>query len=502
MALLAGFLFVQVSWTVEFVERARLAGPDATGDDRFGTEMAVSGETLAVTAPEHGSARMGAVYVYVRTEEGWNLQAKIDPPKARPFARAVALDGETLLVGGLEDRAATGGIDAGLAFIFKRQGGSWAQSAELIPADAQSVHRTGNAVAIRGDTAVVAARDDEEAGQYAGAVYIFQRVGGGWNQVQKLTASQPEPNAQFGNSIAFDGERLAVAAMLENGLRGAAYVFKREGNTWMHQQRIVAPDPAGGAIFGRSIALEGRTLVVGRTDDHEAGPSAGAAFIFTEQADGWRFLQKLAGSDTKGFDQFGTALALSGGRILVGAPSASFNDMPTAGAAYLFERKGLGWAEAQRLSANDPATFSGFGWEVTLDNNFAGIGSIFHESGKGVAYLFEDKTDTEPPVILAAVPSITNLFPPNRKMVPVTVRITARDNSGKVTTRIASVATNEPRDRGPKSPDIQILDDQTVNLRAERNHQAKARTYTIRVEATDPSGNMATALVPVLVTGR
>ncbi len=109
--------------------------------------------------------------------------------------------------------------------------------------------------------------------------------------------------------------------------------------------------------------------------------------------------------------------------------------------------------------------------------------------------------DTTPPTIeeLKALPEV--LWPPDHKMVPVTIRIKATDLCGPVRSRIVSVRSNEPIvGRGDRTaPDWQITGALTLNLRAERFGQDDARIYTITVEATDASGNSAAKDVQVLV---
>ena len=119
----------------------------------------------------------------------------------------------------------------------------------------------------------------------------------------------------------------------------------------------------------------------------------------------------------------------------------------------------------------------------------------------GAAYVFEP--DTTPPAITSASASPNTLWPPNHKMVPVTVTVAATDNSGDVPTcQIVSVSSNEPINGlgdGNTAPDWQITGTLTVNLRAERSGKGTGRTYTITVACTDGFGNTSTAAVTVNV---
>lgn len=103
--------------------------------------------------------------------------------------------------------------------------------------------------------------------------------------------------------------------------------------------------------------------------------------------------------------------------------------------------------------------------------------------------------DTIAPVIVSASPSLTKLWPPNHKMVPVRVAAKVRDACGATTWKIVSVKSNQPvngKGDGNTSPDWQIVDDHNVLLRAERTGNDKGgRIYTITIQATDEAGNQS-----------
>jgi len=111
--------------------------------------------------------------------------------------------------------------------------------------------------------------------------------------------------------------------------------------------------------------------------------------------------------------------------------------------------------------------------------------------------------DTEPPVIQSLTTSAPSLWPPDHRMVPVTVEGVVTDNvSQVVTTRIISVTSNEPDNGlgdGDTPGDIEQTGPMSVNLRAERSGTGRGRVYTIVVKAADEAGNTTTAQVQVLV---
>jgi hypothetical protein len=111
--------------------------------------------------------------------------------------------------------------------------------------------------------------------------------------------------------------------------------------------------------------------------------------------------------------------------------------------------------------------------------------------------------DTNAPVIVSAAPSKSSLWPPNHKMVKITVTAQTADNCGDVTWKIIGITSNEAvnaKGSGNTAPDWQILSDHTANLRAERAGPGSGRIYTISLQAQDSVGNLsATNTITVTV---
>lgn len=110
--------------------------------------------------------------------------------------------------------------------------------------------------------------------------------------------------------------------------------------------------------------------------------------------------------------------------------------------------------------------------------------------------------DTTAPVITSLSVSSAVLWPPNHKMVSVSVSGEATEAVSAVTGRILSVTSNEPDNGlgdGDTAGDIVITSPSTVSLRAERSAKGTGRIYTILFEASDAAGNASTKTVSVSV---
>jgi hypothetical protein len=112
--------------------------------------------------------------------------------------------------------------------------------------------------------------------------------------------------------------------------------------------------------------------------------------------------------------------------------------------------------------------------------------------------------DTTRPVFSNVYADPAVLWPPNHKMIDVTVNYTVTDNcsdAAHITSTLA-VTSNEPINGtgdGDTAPDWEIIDNQHVRLRAERAGNGTGRIYTITITSTDDCGNTATTTTTVTV---
>ena len=102
-------------------------------------------------------------------------------------------------------------------------------------------------------------------------------------QEAKLTASDATASDNFGLGVALSGDTAVVGAFLDddNGeSSGSAYVFIRIAGVWTEQAKLLPADGASGDFFGRSVALDGNTAVIGAPHDDDNGGNSGSAYVF------------------------------------------------------------------------------------------------------------------------------------------------------------------------------------------------------------------------------
>jgi len=178
----AAFVFTEVagSWT----EQATLLAAGLAAGDEFGISVALSGDLAVVGAhrDDHvsGPVDAGSVYVFQGAGASWTELQQLTALGAAAsdgFGRAVALAGSRLLIGdSLDDTAA--GSNAGSFFEFNASAGVWTQSTQEFASDALPGDQLGQALAVSGNTAVIGAfgRDSAADGGDAGSAYFFGLV--------------------------------------------------------------------------------------------------------------------------------------------------------------------------------------------------------------------------------------------------------------------------------------------------------------------------------------
>lgn len=331
----AGAAYVFVFDGTQWVEQAKLKASDAGADDWFGRAVAIQGDTIVVGAPGCDTFDLdhGAVYVFVRSGSTWSQQAKIFPPDFMQYLGAsVAISNETLLAG------APGSRDA---FVYVRRGTNWSQQTELATLDATPAE-FGCSVAVLGQRALIGARGDSDLGSGAGAAYVFERAAGVWSQTQKLYAGSPATSDSFGWSVALGADTLVIGApratLSQGTLPGAAYVFTPAGGSWTQAARLQSSDAWPNDNFGYAVSIDAGNLLIGAPERVEAGLAFGSAYVFAGAGASWTELHKLlSGDGSQPFPgHFGGAVACRSGSFFVGAFQGGGPGVP-GGVAYTYD---------------------------------------------------------------------------------------------------------------------------------------------------------------------
>jgi len=234
----AAYVFVKPAggWT-DMTQTAKLMASDTQPGDYLGLAASISGNTIALGTYQ----RLGKAYVFVEPPTGWvdmteTAKLTVAGPRENFFmGSSISTDGNAVLAGAPDYDRGVYDSGPGGAYLYVKPPGGWinaSQTAKLIEADRGRFDEFGSSVLIKGNTAVVGARNRTRGPNFsAGGVYVFTKPPGGWTDMSgdvAVTGTNARHFSPFGASVDLDGSMLVVgtpAGPLQFQNQGTAYVF-------------------------------------------------------------------------------------------------------------------------------------------------------------------------------------------------------------------------------------------------------------------------------------
>ena len=378
----AGSAYAFVRSGATWIFQAKLMANDASAADKFGTSVALDGDTVVIGA--EGEGGVGSAYVFVRQGAGWTQQTKFQGTKPNSrFGNCVALSGNTVLIGAPQHDLQS--FDEGAAFVYQRTGTAWSLQTILIPSDSYPYDWFGYSVALSGDTALVGHRYwHGTAGSFPGQAYVFTRNGNTWMEQAILTAGDTSSEDNFGQAVALSGNTALVGATVFNDNRGSAYVFTRSGTNWTQEAKLVPDDAQQADQIGLRLALDGDVAVLGsQWADTEAGSNAGAAYVFARSGGSWVQQAKLKANPGRLQEYFAYSVSLSAGTAVLGAVTAQTENGTPSGGAYVFVNNDETWSQQALLIRGDSEEEVYFGSSVSISGDIALVGVPLEYTASG-----------------------------------------------------------------------------------------------------------------------
>jgi hypothetical protein len=256
---------------------ATLTDPDATSGDLFGYSVAVSGSAIVIGAPGTNS-NAGSEYIYIASSSVWPTTPTVIAPNPAPslcdgFGVSVAISGSNVVVG-----AAGSNAYAGMAFIeYKSPSGMPTDIVRSLYDPAGTVDDFfGTSVSVSGKTVVV--------GSEAGAAYIYTKGTTAWPSTPTATLPDPPggfPGDNFGTAVSVSGSVVVVGDNVAGPTGGGqAYLYTTIDSTWVTEPVATLTDPGGNLAdeFGRAVAVSNGAVIVGAPG---TGTGEGAAYMYT-----------------------------------------------------------------------------------------------------------------------------------------------------------------------------------------------------------------------------
>lgn len=397
--------------------------------DMFGYRVETDGETILIATSMEDSASKtnalnnsapyaGAAYVFSRSSGEWVQEAylKAGHPDTDDYFGHMrpGISGDLIAVGSVkEDSLATGingnsadnsGWMVGAVYVYHRSGSVWTQDAYIKASNAESGDDFGN-LALDGNTLMVCA-PGEDSGDVndpadnsvdrAGAVYVFERIGGVWSQQAYLKSPTPTEDEAFGGSVELDGD----FALISTRDPESVHVFHRIGGVWTHEAVLAPSLPIYNDDYGWGLGLSGDVAVVGAFGDSSgvigdptdnSMASAGAAYVFRRSGTSWSQEAYLKHPDPNPGDAFGFSVDIDGDRILIGAwgddgsaiglgGSPHVDGIGMSGAALLYRYAGGAWSFEEYIKSSNSNQRDQFGYALSLENDLMVVGAPWEDS--------------------------------------------------------------------------------------------------------------------------
>lgn len=347
--------------------------------------------------------------------ECWGNEIKFtafDVDIRKQFSWSLATSGDVLIAGAVGE---TSGADnnAGAVYFYDYDGAQYDINERFSPPVSEQDARFGYDVAVSGDLAVVSAPFETVDGYLdGGAVYVYERdATNAWGFTNRLTfpdfdqPGQGRNNMRFGIAVATDGDQLFVGVNnyrccdisgqnRPNG-NGAVYVYSRDGfGGWDNTQVITIDHYTTTAYLGRSIAVDGNRLVLGRWNartDAIDESRTGDVYLYENDGTGtWIQSQSLAPGGLLDGDRYGSTVTVDGNVIAVSARRRDTPNGTNTGSVYVWRYNGVSWNVQELVEPNGRSTLN-WGYRVDIEGDqlfVAGGGRVYVFEHDGAAYQF------------------------------------------------------------------------------------------------------------------
>lgn len=325
----------------------------------------------------------GSLYYYSNVDSNWSFKERIIPNDGQPndFFGVPHLSNKHLYIGAFGNR--------GSVYVYKYEDNEWIEIQKLVPDTLIYLSAFGISIHEYNYDLFVGASSDSRFVEASGAVYVYKKSNDGiWGRFQKIYPAIMKEYAHFGYKIETNSKynHLFISAPEDSNdaglFAGNVYILNKSDSLWEIKQ-ILSPD-IGEAFpyFGSSIKTKGDYLFVG-SPGSGSNQSGGSVYIYKIKNDKWEFLKKIVSPINVIRDYFGYSIFVEGDSILIGAPGDVYNGTRTA-RAYLYIQNNSNFNLEYVFEPSDSIYHDGFGIGVSMNKREFLIGAPYSRK----AYLY------------------------------------------------------------------------------------------------------------------
>jgi hypothetical protein len=325
----------------------------------------------------------GSLYYYSYNDSNWSFKERIFPDDGQPndFFGVPHLSKKYLYVGAFGNR--------GSVYVYKYEDNEWTQTQKLVPDTLIYLSGFGISIQEYNDELFVGASSDSRFVDGSGSVYLYKKSNDGiWEKSQKIYPDIMKEYAHFGYKIETNSKynHLFISAPEDSNdaglFAGNVYVLNKSDSLWEVKQ-ILTPD-LGEAFpyFGSSIKSKEDYLFIGAPGSGST-QSGGSVYVYKINNSRWEYLKKIISPINVIRDYFGYSIFVEGDSILIGAPGAVQNGVRTA-RAYLYIQNNDDFNLSYTFEPSDSIYHDGFGIGVSMNKREYLIGAPYGRK----AYLY------------------------------------------------------------------------------------------------------------------
>lgn len=347
--------------------------PFAGRNGRFAHSVAISDVHLVVSEIMAGDNMTGVFHSYEKTANAWQHASQVEPELGSDYAKFgnyMTADGDFLFISAPKEFNSNN--QYGSVYIYSKTLGDHQMIDKVISPDTNTTSDFGYAIDVSLGRLAISSPYDQEAGDLAGAVFIYDEQTA-WQTYQKLIPMSQDSTARFGTSVSIDGDSLAVGAPFEliNDLYvGNVSIFEITDDVWTHELTIEPNEVLASDRFGQTVVLVGEHLMISSKTNNDIAGNTGEVDIYRKINGVWTYLQSFTDANLN-YRDIGNQVIIKGDLAAISATSIAAN----AGAVFMLQFNGTSWDYLQVLYADDFTSNNLFGSAIEITPKSIYIGA-------------------------------------------------------------------------------------------------------------------------------